>query len=72
MQNKSTYININVYIIKIHGRILYIRYYIMWLCFLCSAVPIIPEKTLGYVITIPKEFTELWHLGRESDTCSWP
>lgn len=54
MQNKSTYININVYIIKIHGRILYIRYYIMWLCFLCSAVPIIPEKTLGYVITILK------------------
>ena len=58
MQNKSTYINIYVYIVKVHDGILYIRYYIneinFFFCFLCSAVPVIPEKILGYVTTILK------------------
>lgn len=41
-----------------NGGILYIRYYInvinFFSCFLCSAVPIISEKILGYVTRILK------------------
>ena len=72
MQNKSTYINMYVYIIKIHGRILYIRYYInviMFPLFCCSNYS---WEDFRLCHNNPKEFTELWHLGRESDTCSWP